>query len=539
MAAPVLDIKDLDVRFRTNAGEVRAVRGVSLAVARGETLAIVGESGSGKSQTVLAALGLLASNGTVTGSARLDGTELVGAPDDVLNRLRGRKVTMIFQEPMTSLDPLYTVGSQLAMVIHRHRDVSRAAARREAAALLARVRIPEPEARLSSYPHELSGGQRQRAMIAMALANRPDLLVADEPTTALDVTIQAEILELLAELQREMGLAVVFITHDLGIVRRIARRVAVMKDGEIVETGPTEAVFAAPAHPYTRLLIDAEPAGRKVPVAAGARVLLDARDLAVRFEMRLGFLGRRRLDIRAVDGVSLALREGETLGIVGESGSGKSTLGRAVLRMVPASGSVRFEDRALMPLTGTEMRPVRRRLQLVFQDPYGSLSPRMTVGQIVTEGLLVHEPGSTAQDRDRRAAEALEEVRLDAGLRHRFPHEFSGGQRQRIAIARAMALKPRLVILDEPTSALDRSVQKTIVDLLRDLQVRHGLAYLFISHDLATVRAMADRILVMKDGRVVEEGETDALLAAPRADYTKRLLAAALAPHRDQDGHWS
>jgi oligopeptide transport system ATP-binding protein len=527
MNAPVLDIKDLDVRFRTNAGEVRAVKGVSLSVARGETLAIVGESGSGKSQTVLAALGLLASNGAVTGSAKLDGTELVGASDAVLNRLRGRNVTMIFQEPMTSLDPLYTVGSQLVMVIRRHRDVSRADAWREAAGLLARVRIPEPEARLSSYPHELSGGQRQRAMIAMALANRPDLLVADEPTTALDVTIQAEILELLAELQREMGLAVVFITHDLGIVRRIARRVAVMKDGEIVETGPTEKVFAAPAHPYTRLLIDAEPAGRKVRVPPGAPVLLDARDLRVRFEMRLGLLGRRRLDINAVAGVSLVLRQGETLGIVGESGSGKSTLGRAVLRMVPAAGSVRFEDRALMPLSRAEMRPLRRRLQLVFQDPYGSLSPRMTVGQIVTEGLLVHEPGSTAQDRDRRAAEALEEVRLDAGLRHRFPHEFSGGQRQRIAIARAMALKPKLVILDEPTSALDRSVQKTIVELLRDLQARHGLAYLFVSHDLATVRAMADRILVMKDGRVVEEGETDALLAAPRADYTKRLLAAA------------
>jgi oligopeptide transport system ATP-binding protein len=524
---PVLEIRDLDIAFRTNAGAVHAVKRVSFAVAKGETLAIVGESGSGKSQTMLAALGLLAANGTVTGSAKLNGVEMIGASSATLDTLRGRKVAMVFQEPMTSLDPLYTIGAQLIKVLRRHKPIGRKAARGEAAGLLARVRIPNPDERLDAYPHELSGGQRQRVMIAMALAHGPDLLVADEPTTALDVTIQAEILELLAALQRELGMAIVFITHDLGIVRRFADRVIVMQGGAIVESGTVAALFADPRHAYTRKLLDAEPAGRKIPVADDAPILLAAEDVRVAYEIRLGFLGRRSLHIKAVDGVSVTLRAGETLGLVGESGSGKSTLARAIVRLAPATGSVRFEDRALLPLTKSEMRPIRKTLQMVFQDPYGSLSPRMTVGEIVTEGLRVHEPGLTTAQRDARAASALEEVRLDPDLRRRFPHEFSGGQRQRIAIARAIVLRPKLVILDEPTSALDRTIQKAIVDLLRDLQTRLGLGYLFVSHDLATVRAMSDRIAVMKDGRIVEEGETETLLADPREAYTRRLLAAA------------
>ncbi|MBN8535169.1 MAG: ABC transporter ATP-binding protein [Rhizobiales bacterium] len=527
MPEAIFHIRNLDVRFRTNQGDVHAVKSVSLSIGPGETLAIVGESGSGKSQTMLASLGLIASNGSVTGSARLTGHELVGLGEAPLNTIRGRRVTMIFQEPMTSLDPLFTIGQQIVSVIRRHRDIGKAEARKEAIAALERVRIPDAARRIDAYPHEMSGGQRQRVMIAMALANKPDLLVADEPTTALDVTIQAEILDLLAELQREMGMAIAFITHDLGIVRRIARRVVVMRRGEVVEQGPVAEVFGNPRHPYTRMLLDAEPKGLKAPAPADSPVLIEARDVKVHFPIRTGLLSRVTNVVKAVDGVSITLRRGETVGIVGESGSGKSTLGRAIMRMIPATGSISFEDRALLPLDKAAMRPLRRQIQLVFQDPYGSLSPRMTVGEIIAEGLLVHEPHLSAAERDRRAAEALNEVQLDAALRNRFPHEFSGGQRQRIAIARAMILKPRVVILDEPTSALDRSIQKAIVELLRDLQQKHGLSYLFISHDLAIVRAMSDRILVMKDGRVVEEGETVPLIRAPREAYTQRLLAAA------------
>ncbi len=523
----VLEIRDLDIRFRTGSGELHAVRRVSFEIAKGETLAIVGESGSGKSQTMLAALGLLAANGAVTGSAKLNGNEMIGATQRALDELRGRKVAMIFQEPMTSLDPLYTIGAQLVKVLRRHKPMSREAAREEAAALLARVRIPDAAARLDSYPHEMSGGQRQRVVIAMALAHGPDLLVADEPTTALDVTIQAEILDLLASLQRELGMAIAFITHDLGLVRRFARRVIVMRNGEIVEAGNVAEIFAKPRHDYTKALLDAEPAGRKTPVVPAAPFVLTANDIHVEYEILRGFFGRKALTVKAVDGVSISLRAGETLGIVGESGSGKSTLARSIVRLAPASGLVRFEDRALLPLSKAEMRPIRKTLQMVFQDPYGSLSPRMSVGEIVGEGLRIHELGLTASQRDARAASALEEVRLDPEMRRRFPHEFSGGQRQRIAIARAIVLRPKLVILDEPTSALDRTIQKAIVELLRDLQARHGLAYLFVSHDLATVRAMADRIAVMKDGKIVEEGATETLLANPQADYTRRLLAAA------------
>jgi oligopeptide transport system ATP-binding protein len=532
IADPVLAVRDLHVRFRTGDGILHAVKGIDLDVARGETVAIVGESGSGKSQTMMSVMGLLASNGWAEGSVKYRGEELIGLSPGKLNRYRGSKLTMIFQEPMTSLDPLYRVGDQLALPLTTHAGLSKAAARKRSIELLELVRIPDPERRLDSYPHELSGGQRQRVMIAMALANNPDVLIADEPTTALDVTVQARILELLADLQKRLGMSIVFITHDLGIVRRFADRTYVMRSGEVVESGRTGDLFSAPKHPYTRMLIDAEPRGRKEPVAAHAPVVLEAKDVAVTFTLTKGFLGRGNHLLRAVDGVSLSVRAGETVGVVGESGSGKSTLGRAILRLQPAAGLVRFEDRNLMPLDRSAMRPLRRQLQVVFQDPFGSLSPRMTAGEIVTEGLLVHEPSISRRERDRRAAQAFEEVRLDPAGRNRFPHEFSGGQRQRIAIARAIILHPKLVILDEPTSALDRSVQKEVVDLLRDLQKAHALAYVFISHDLAVVRALSDEILVMKNGKVVERGTADSIFERPQEDYTRDLIAAAFLHER-------
>jgi len=433
---------------------------------------------------------------------------------------------------MTSLDPLYKIGDQLALPLTTHGGLSKAAARKRAIELLELVRIPDPARRIDAYPHEMSGGQRQRVMIAMALANNPDVLIADEPTTALDVTVQARILELLADLQKRLGMSIVFITHDLGVVRRFADRTYVMKRGEVVESGLTDDIFAAPKHPYTRMLIDAEPTGRKEPVASTAPMVLDARNVAVQFTLEKSFFGRATHVLRAVDDVSLRVRTGETVGVVGESGSGKSTLGRAILRLQPASGMVRFEDRNLMPLDRGGMRPIRRHLQLVFQDPFGSLSPRMTAGEIVTEGLLVHEPSISRKERDRRAAQAFEEVQLDPAWRNRFPHEFSGGQRQRIAIARAMILHPKLVVLDEPTSALDRSVQKEIVELLRNLQKAHGLAYIFISHDLAVVRALSDEIMVMKSGKVVERGTAEEIFDRPQEEYTRDLIAAAFLTER-------
>ena len=524
---PLLALRGLDVTFTTPDGEVAAVRGADLTVAAGETVAIVGESGSGKSQLALAILGLVAANGRVAGSVRFEDRELIGLPRAELNRLRGRRIAMVFQEPMTALDPLTRVGAQIAAAVRHHQGLGRSAARARSIELLRLVRMPEAEQRVDSYPHELSGGQRQRVVIALAIANDPALLIADEPTTALDVTIQAEILALLADLQKRLGMALLFITHDLGLVRRIAERVVVMQQGRIVEQGPMARVFAAPGHPYTRTLLAAEPKGRKTPVAADAPVLLEAKEVRVTFRRPGGLLARARHVVHAVDGVDVALKAGETLGVVGESGSGKSTLGRALLRLVPASGSVRLEDRELAPLDRAELRPLRRSMQVVFQDPYGSLSPRMTVGAIVAEGLRVHEPALTPADRAERAAAALAEVGLDPAARNRYPHEFSGGQRQRIAIARALILKPRLVVLDEPTSALDRTVQAQIVDLLRKLQAAHGLTYVFISHDLAVVRAMADRIAVMKDGRIVEEGPAEAIVTAPREPYTRRLMEAA------------
>ena len=535
----ILDVRDLKVRFRTLDGDVEAVKGVNLHVGAGETVAVVGESGSGKSQTMMAAMNLLASNGEATGAVDYRGRNLLGLSKAELNTIRGSRISMIFQEPMTSLDPLYTIGSQLIEPIRRHRGLSRSAAHEHALNLLRLVHIPEPERRMKSYPHELSGGQRQRIMIAMALANDPDILIADEPTTALDVTIQAQILSLLAELQSKLGMAIVFITHDLGIVRRFADRVYVMRRGEVVEEGEAEAVFTKPQHPYTRMLLAAEPTGRKAPPPANAPILLEGRNIDVTFSIGGGFLSGETLMLRAVDHISVRLKRNQTIGIVGESGSGKSTLGRALLRLLPSDGVIRFDDHDISHSDVSAMRPLRRELQLVFQDPFGSLSPRMTVGQIVTEGLLVHEPALTAKQRDQRAVAALTEVGLDPNARNRYPHEFSGGQRQRIAIARAMILKPKVVVLDEPTSALDRSVQKQIVDLLRNLQADHGLSYLFISHDLAVVRAMADYIIVMKEGRIVEEGPTEAIFDAPRDAYTQTLMAAALDTARFRSDHGS
>jgi ABC-type microcin C transport system duplicated ATPase subunit YejF len=525
---PVLWVRGLHVRFRTGAGILHAVRGIDLDVGQGETVAVVGESGSGKSQTMLAIMGLLAANGTVEGSAKYRGHELVGLAPAALNRFRGAKIGMVFQEPMTSLDPLYRIGAQLTLPLVAHGQLSRRQARIRALELLRLVRIDDPARRFDAYPHELSGGQRQRVIIAMALANNPDLLIADEPTSALDVTTQAHLLDLLGDLQERLGMAVVFITHDLRLVRRFARRVYVMKDGHVVEKGSSDDILSRPEHPYTRRLVDVEPHGRKVPVAAGAPLVMQAANLQVRYRSRPRLFGRTRHDIVAVDRADLAVRAGETIAVVGESGSGKSSLGRALLRLHPASGQLKLGGVDLMALDRRALRPLRRDMQIVFQDPFGSLSPRKTAGEIVTEGLVVHDPALSRRERERRAALALEEVRLDANARNRFPHEFSGGQRQRIAIARAMILRPRLVVLDEPTSALDRSVQREILELLLDLQRAHGLAYIFISHDLNTVRAVSDNVLVMYKGQVIERGPTELLFERPQNDYTRELIAAAM-----------
>jgi ABC-type microcin C transport system duplicated ATPase subunit YejF len=527
MAVPVLELNGVSVNFSTLDGTVEAVKGVNLRVMPGETVAIVGESGSGKSQLMMSAMGLLAPNGTASGEALFRGANLLGMPKWQLNTIRGRKVAMIFQEPMTSLDPLFTVGSQLLEPIRHHGKLGVAAARARAIELLRMVRMPEPERRMNAYPHEMSGGQRQRVMIAMALANGPDLLIADEPTTSLDVTIQAEILDLLAGLQKSLGMAMVFITHDLGIVRRIAERVYVMRQGEVVEEGAAARVFVHAAHPYTRALLAAEPQGRKAAVPLDAPMMIKATDVQVTFRSGGGLLSGPGFAFKAVDGVSLTLRRGQTVGIVGESGSGKSTFARALLRLVPSEGAIALEGRSIEHLPREQMRPLRRELQVVLQDPFGSLSPRMTAGQIVTEGLRVHEPAISRRERDERAAQALREVQLDPSLRNRYPHEFSGGQRQRIAIARAIILKPKVLVLDEPTSSLDRLVQRQIVDLLRELQQANELSYIFISHDLAVVRAMADYIMVMKDGRLVEQGSPEDVMDHPQQDYTRRLMAAA------------
>ncbi|WP_265516390.1 ABC transporter ATP-binding protein [Nitratireductor luteus] len=525
-AETIFDIRDIRVSFDTPDGAVEAVRGIDMQVGAGETVAVVGESGSGKSQVMMAAMGLLASNGRATGSVTYRGQELIGLPRRKLNRIRGAKITMIFQEPMTSLDPLYTIGRQISEPLRVHGGMSAGAARKRALELLKLVHIPDPERRLKSYPHELSGGQRQRVMIAMALANDPDLLIADEPTTALDVTIQAEILGLLAELQQKLGMAILFITHDLTIVEAFADRVYVMRQGVVVEEGATEDIFQRPAEDYTKMLLAAEPEGHKPPVPDSAPILLDAINLSVTFGHKGGFFSSG-FELKAVREVSLTLRKGQTIGIVGESGSGKSTLGRAILQLLPSEGRVVYQGTPIHGFDRAAMRPYRRNLQMVFQDPYGSLSPRMTVGEIITEGLLVHEPRMSQKERERAAVKSLEEVGLDPATRNRFPHEFSGGQRQRIAIARAVILKPTVIVLDEPTSALDRSVQKQIITLLRDIQERHGLSFIFISHDLAVVKALADYTIVMKTGQVVEEGPTDVVFDSPGSAYTRDLMEAA------------
>jgi microcin C transport system ATP-binding protein len=530
MTEPLLVVDDLAVAFRSGASEVAAVDGVSFTLDKGETLALVGESGSGKSVTALSIMQLLPYPLArhPRGSIRFSGEELVGAPASRLRRIRGDQISIIFQEPMTSLNPLHTVERQIGENLLLHKRLGPEGARARTLELLDLVRLDRPEERLGQYPHQLSGGQRQRVMIAMALANDPDLLIADEPTTALDVTIQAQILKLLRELQERLGMALLLISHDLRIVRKVANRVAVMTHGRIVEQGPVERVFDRPEHPYTKRLIDAEPKGAPPPLDKDASVLLEADRLRVWFPIKRGVMRRTVSHIKAVDGVSLRIRGGETLGVVGESGSGKTTLGLALLRLTHSDGPIVFLGRPLQGLRGSALKPLRRQMQIVFQDPYGSLSPRMSLAEIVGEGLSVHGLANDPEEQRRLIDAALVEVGLDVAARDRYPHELSGGQRQRIAIARAIVLKPSLIVLDEPTSALDRSVQTQIVELLRSLQARHRLAYLFISHDLKVVRAMSHRILVMRDGHVVEDGEADQVFEAPQHAYTKALLAAAL-----------
>jgi len=528
----VLKVENLRVGFRQDGRMIPAVKGVSFSVGKGETLAIVGESGSGKSVTALSTVGLLGRNALVEGSARYGERELIGADEATLRAVRGNDISFIFQEPMTSLNPLHTIERQLTESLALHQGLSGAAARTRVIELLEKVGIRDPASRLGAYPHQLSGGQRQRVMIAMALANGPELLIADEPTTALDVTIQAQILDLLADLKRREGLSMIFISHDLGIVRRIADRVCVMQGGEIVEQGPVAEIFAHPKHPYTQKLLAAEPRGVPDPAPADAPELVRTEHLRVWFPIEKGFLKRTVGHVKAVNDASVAVRAGETLGIVGESGSGKTTLALAILRLTQSTGRIVFMgqdiSRESAGASKREMRSLRRHLQIVFQDPYGSLSPRMTIEEIIGEGLTVH---SIDPDRPRRdlVAEIMVEVGLDPAAMGRYPHEFSGGQRQRIAIARAMILRPKVVVLDEPTSALDMTVQVQIVDLLRDLQQRHGLAYLFISHDLRVVRALSHRVAVMRQGDIVEFGTSAEIFTNPREDYTKALMKAALA----------
>jgi microcin C transport system ATP-binding protein len=527
----LLRVRDLSVQFDMGrTAKFTAVDRVSFDLHRGETLALVGESGSGKSVTALSVLQLLpyplASH--PSGSIAFRGEELLGAGEGKLRQVRGNRIAMIFQEPMTSLNPLHTIEKQIGEALTIHKGLSRDAARAKIVELLQLVGLGEQaKKRLDAYPHQLSGGQRQRVMIAMALANEPDILIADEPTTAVDVTIQAQLLKLLKELQEKLGMAILFITHDLGVVRRLAHRVAVMNKGRIVETGPVAEVFGKPRDEYTRHLLAAEPKGKAGPRDAAARVVLRGDDIKVWFPIKTGVFRRTAGYVKAVDGIDVELKAGHTLGVVGESGSGKTTLGLALLRLERADGAIEFDGRDIAALRGSELRPLRKEMQIVFQDPYGSLSPRLSVAEIVAEGLEIHEPGLSAAERDAHVVAALNEVRLDPATRHRYPHEFSGGQRQRIAIARALVLKPKLVVLDEPTSALDMSVQAQIVDLLRELQAKHGLAYVFISHDLKVVRALADDVLVMKDGKAVEHGPAARIFDAPQAPYTKALMAAA------------
>jgi len=526
---PLLSVRDLSVAFTQGGSETLAVDRISFDIAKGETVALVGESGSGKSVSALSILKLLPypSASHPSGEILFNGSDLLDKDESDLRRVRGNDIAMIFQEPMTSLNPLHTIERQVGEILKVHQGMSDRAARTRTLELLNEVGIREPEKRLNAYPHQLSGGQRQRVMIAMALANKPALLIADEPTTALDVTVQAQILKLLAELKAAQNMSMLFITHDLGIVRKIADRVCVMTKGKIVEAGPTKEIFENPQHEYTRHLLAAEPKGEPPAANPAAPSVMEGRDVKVWFPIKKGFLRRTVDHVKAVDGIDVTIRAGQTLGVVGESGSGKTTLGLALARMISSQGDIRFTGREIEGLSFKQMRPFRRELQIVFQDPFGSLSPRMSIAEIIAEGLQIHEPGLSADERDARVVAALKEVNLDPETRFRYPHEFSGGQRQRIAIARAMVLNPRFVMLDEPTSALDMSVQAQVVDLLRALQKKHDLAYLFISHDLKVVRALANDVLVMRNGKAVEYGPAAEIFARPKEEYTKALMAAA------------
>jgi microcin C transport system ATP-binding protein len=526
---PLLSVRDLSVAFRQGGRVMLAVDRISFDVMPGETVALVGESGSGKSVSALSVLKLLPYPAAhhPSGEILFKARDLMRASEDEMRAVRGDDITMVFQEPMTSLNPLHTVERQVGEILRLHRRLSEREARARTLEMLELVGIRDARSRLDAYPHQLSGGQRQRVMIAMALANEPDLFIADEPTTALDVTVQAQILKLLADLKTRLGMAMLFITHDLGIVRKVADRVCVMTQGKIVEQGPVAEIFARPQHAYTQKLLAAEPKGRAEPVPAAAPIIVDAGPLRVWFPVKRGFLRRTHGYVKAVDGVSVAVREGETVGIVGESGSGKTTLGLALLRLVSSNGPIVFLGKRLDEMRPKQVRPLRKDMQVVFQDPYGSLSPRLSVAEIVEEGLLVQKRGLSLRERRQIVAQALHDVGIDPATMDRYPHEFSGGQRQRIAIARAMALDPQFVMLDEPTSALDMSVQAQIVDLLRDLQKRKKLAYMFISHDLKVVRALANHVVVMQDGKVVEEGSAERLFREPQHEYTRALFAAA------------
>ena len=523
----LLSIQDLSISFSGDDGVVNAVHSLSLRVERGETVALVGESGSGKSVTALSVLGLLAPNARYeSGHIRFKGDDLRGADNETLRQIRGNRISMIFQEPMTSLNPLHVVEKQLTETLLLHKRLDATAAQRRSLELLQRVRIQTPEEKLKAYPHQLSGGQRQRVMIAMALANEPDLLIADEPTTAVDVTAQAQILMLLRDLQREFGMAVLLITHDLGVVRRVADRMYVMRAGRIVESGDRDQVFNTPQQAYTRTLIDAEPPERETVADDTAAIVLRSENIRVWYPIKRGLLRRTVGHVKAANGITVLIRAGHTIGIVGESGSGKSTLALALLRLVESRGEIEFLNQPIHQYNSHQLKPLRKQIQILFQDPYDSLSPRLSVAQIVAEGLRAHQIGN-AETHDTQVIDALTEVGLDPDTRHRYPHEFSGGQRQRIALARAMILKPRLLILDEPTSALDRAVQAQMITLLTELQKKHGLAYLFISHDLKVVRALSDEIVVMREGEVVEYGTASRVLKNPQSPYTRALVTAA------------
>ena len=529
MTTPLLSVRDLSICFRSRAGESLAVDKVSFEISKGETVALVGESGSGKSVTALSILKLLPYPAAhhPCGQVIFKGRDLMPLPEAEMRKVRGNDISIIFQEPMTSLNPLHTIQKQISEILLLHKGLTGAAARKRVVELLGHVGIPDPETRLGSYPHQLSGGQRQRVMIAMALANEPDLLVADEPTTALDVTVQAQILALLKDIQSRLGMAMLFITHDLGIVRKIADRACVMNRGQIVEQGPVEQLFCSPQHAYTKALLAAEPRVQPAPVNPEGDVVVKTDDLKVWFPIKRGLLRKVVGHIKAVDGISMEVRRGETLGVVGESGSGKTTLGLAILRLISSDGPVVFLGKELQGLRFKQMRPIRRNMQIVFQDPYGSLSPRMSVADIIHEGLRVHQPSLSSAECEATVVRALTDVGLDPATRFRYPHEFSGGQRQRIAVARAVALEPTFIVLDEPTSALDMLIQAQIVDLLRGIQVRKNLTYMFISHDLKVVAALASRLMVMRHGKVVEEGPAAEIFSNPKSDYTRALFAAA------------